>query len=313
MAKLPKKDYYRLSELAAECGCAVEDIIHHFLHGRIRLGIRVHDELLYGMNADLHTIGAYYVSGVLTVPTSCAEAGWEFDPQGPAQAGGLLIEPDYPPDIMEASYIAEDSVPPAFWAWAPGRDWDNPETDHSRIERFGVGFTGIDESGNPIFDWQTVDPARLVVHAVERESLLRDQAENEAQAAPPAAATAAGTPDTTGFSQGENLPVPGPANAPNKQPERTIKEPCRADDLAIELVEILKNMAKKGERPTPAAVMGELQAHVDWDRSCIEKVGPNCVWWLNSRTGRTKKCDMETLGKRLDNLLEQREGTIRGR
>jgi hypothetical protein len=150
-------------------GCAVEDIIHHFLHGRIKLGVRVRDELLSGMNADLHTIGAYHVSGVRTIPTSCAEAGWEFDPQGPARAGSLLIEPDYPLDITEASYSAEDSVPPAFWGWAPGRDWDNPEMDHSRIERFGVGFTGIDENGNPVFDWRPIDPARLVIHAVERK------------------------------------------------------------------------------------------------------------------------------------------------
>jgi mRNA interferase RelE/StbE len=188
--------------------CRVEDVIHHFLHGRIRLGVCVYDELFYGMNADLRTIGAYYVSGVLTIPTSCAEADWEFDPKGPARAGRLLIEPDYPPDIEEASYIAEDSVPPAFWGWAPERHWDNPETDHSRFEGFGVGFTGIDESGNPIFDWRAIDPARLVIHAVERERLLRvdkadslgDQAVIQPQEAPPLSiAPGSGDPDTTGM------------------------------------------------------------------------------------------------------------------
>ena len=101
--ELPKKDYYRLSESATAWGCAVEDIHHHFLHDRIKIGVRVHNELLYGLNADLHTIGAYSVDGVLTIPKCNAEE-WEFDATVLAEAGGLIVEPDYPPEIVDASY-----------------------------------------------------------------------------------------------------------------------------------------------------------------------------------------------------------------
>ena len=170
--ELPKKDYYRQSELATAWGCAVEDIHHHFLHDRIKIGVRVHNKLLYGLNADLQTIGAYSVDGVLTVPKCHAEE-WEFDATGLAEAGGLIAEPDYPPEIVDASHVAESSVPTSFFSWAPGCGWNNPETDHRRIERFVIGVHGIDENGDPIFDWRTVDPSKLVVHTVERERFER--------------------------------------------------------------------------------------------------------------------------------------------
>lgn len=170
---MPKKEYYRLSELAADWQCAVEDIHHHFLHNRIRIGVRAHNELLYGLNADLQTVGIYWVSGILTIPKSNAD-DWEFDAKGLTEAGGLLVELDYPPEIVEASDLSESSVSIPFFGWAPDCDWKHPETDHSRIERFVIGVHGIDENGDPIFDWRTIDPSKLVVHAVERERFERE-------------------------------------------------------------------------------------------------------------------------------------------
>jgi hypothetical protein len=146
MKKRPKKDYYRLEELADEWNCAVEDIHHHFLHDRIKIGVRVHNDVLYGLNAHAQTIGAYSVSGVLTIPKVCAE-GWEFAATGITEAGGFLAESDYPPEIVEASYMDESSFSRSFFRWAPGRDWQHPETDHSRIDHFAVGDRGVDEAG----------------------------------------------------------------------------------------------------------------------------------------------------------------------
>jgi len=69
----------------------------------------------------------------------------------------------------------ESSYSPSFFAWAPGHDWQHQETDHSRIERFVVGVQGVDEESEPLFDLRSIDPSRLVVHAVERERFQREQ------------------------------------------------------------------------------------------------------------------------------------------
>lgn len=175
MTTLPKKTYFRLSELAEAWDCSVEDIHHLFLHGQIKVGICFHDELLYGVNAELQTVGAYLVTGVLTIPEVLA-ADWEFDAAGIADAGGFKPERGYPPNIEPAgSVLAEPSESWAFWKWAPGRDWNHPETDHQQIESFQVGVRGIDADDNPIFDWRGIDPNRLVIHATERARIEKSK------------------------------------------------------------------------------------------------------------------------------------------
>jgi hypothetical protein len=157
---LPEKNYYRVSELAAAWGCSVEDIFHHFLHDHLRLGIHVFNKILYGLNADFRTVGIYSVIGVITIPPVCAET-WEMGSEEVSQAGGFLVEPDYPPLITEASYLEEASFAPPMFPWAAGRDWEHPETDHSLIKRFMVGRN----------DLYLIKKSDVVVHAVERARL----------------------------------------------------------------------------------------------------------------------------------------------
>lgn len=153
---LPTKDYYRIDEVAGDWHCRTEDIFHHFLHGRIRLGVALHHTILHGLNAERQTIGIYFVTGVVTIPTYGVEP-WELGHDEPMDAGGFLIERDYPPRIAEASFMDEAEFP-SLMPWAPGRDWDTPETDVSLIE----GFVVSDER------LLTIQRSDVVIHAVER-------------------------------------------------------------------------------------------------------------------------------------------------
>jgi len=166
---LPAKDYYRVTELAAAWKCSDDDIFHHFLHDRIRLGIRVHHKMLYGLyelDGELRTVGIYSVSGVITIPKVCAKT-WELGGEEVFQAPGFLVEPDYPLEIAEASYLDEASLPPPIFPWAPGHDWENPETDYGLIARFVVGKN----------DLCPIKKGDVVVHSVERARFEGEQSE----------------------------------------------------------------------------------------------------------------------------------------
>ncbi len=85
---------------------------------------------------------------------------------------------------------------------------------------------------------------------------------------------------------------------------KSIKVPVRQDDLARELLEILKAMVQSGASPTPAAVMDELKRRKDSVGSCIEEAGDAWVTWSSSQTNKTKVLDMEALGARIDRMLD---------
>ena len=65
-----ERDYFRLGDLAKAWECSVEDIHHLFIHGKLKIGIACHGERLFGTNAELRTVGAYAVSGVLIIPST---------------------------------------------------------------------------------------------------------------------------------------------------------------------------------------------------------------------------------------------------
>ncbi|MEY6433121.1 hypothetical protein ABC977_11985 [Thioalkalicoccus limnaeus] len=150
------KDYYRLGDVADAWRCTVDDILHHFLHGRINLGVVFHQETLHGLNNEFETVGIYSVSGVLSPPRCIAET-WELGDDTPTEAGGFAPHTEYPPDIHAACYMDESEFP-APWPWAAGRNHDNPETDHDKIAMFVV-------SPNRLI---TIKRTDLVVHAAER-------------------------------------------------------------------------------------------------------------------------------------------------
>lgn len=161
-----KKQYFRLSELADTWGCRVDDLVHHAAHGRITLGIAVFDELLYGVNAELQTVGVYHATGVITIPEECAKR-WEKGSDESYLACGFGIDPAYPPALEDASYMAENCLAPTVFRWAPGRTWDNSETDLSLVERLAKGRTDTGLS---------VLKSNVVIHAVERARIERENA-----------------------------------------------------------------------------------------------------------------------------------------
>ena len=163
---LSNKDYFRLPEVAAARGCSVDDLVHHAAHGHITLGIAVFDELLYGVNAELQTVGVYHVTGVITIPEECAKR-WEKGSDESYLACGFGIDPAYPPALEDASYMAEDSLTPPVFRWVAGRTWDNSETDLSLIERLMKGRTDTGLS---------VLKSNVVIHTVERARIERENA-----------------------------------------------------------------------------------------------------------------------------------------
>ena len=160
-----KKDFYSLDELAVRWNMSDADLLHHAIKGRIKVGVYLYGVCLFGVNSALRTVGYYSVTGILTVrlvdPNEFCHSG------STARFGGFLADPAFPPEVGEvSSYTDEASCRRPFFQWAPGHDWDHPEMDLTRIDRYVVGRIA-DGDGVDAFDLRYYRREELVVHPIE--------------------------------------------------------------------------------------------------------------------------------------------------
>jgi hypothetical protein len=155
--KLSPKEYYFLREVAEAWGCTINDLFHYAIHDGLRLGVRISGEMMYGLNADLHAIGSYFVTGVLTFPEVCLD-DWEAGKDDPCSIGKVVVDKGYPPEISHAYHWEEEALGPPQFGWARGRDWNSPVLDTTKVESFSLGR-------DTLFD---IYKDSIVIHAVER-------------------------------------------------------------------------------------------------------------------------------------------------
>ncbi len=179
-----EKDFYSLDELAVRWNMSVVDILHHAIKGRIKVGVYLYDVCLYGVNSAMRTVGYYSLTGILTV--RLVDPNEFCHPGLTARFGVYFADPAFPPVVSEvSSYTDEASCPRPFFKWAPGHDWDHPETDLSKIDRYTVGQV-TDERGMDTFDLRYFRRDELVVHPAEvaridRQLGLRPEEQPDAQ------------------------------------------------------------------------------------------------------------------------------------
>lgn len=154
-----------MEELAAAWNCEIGDIFHHFQQGHIRLGIALSGELFYGVDENWRTIGAYLVTGVLTIPKTHS-VKWEFEDKQVMVAKGFTIETDYPPTFGHVIDIYPCALSAPYFKWAPNCDWDNSESDYQKIKNVQKGYYqgAFPEESDKII----IHRSEVVVHAVER-------------------------------------------------------------------------------------------------------------------------------------------------
>jgi hypothetical protein len=156
--KLPQKEYFFLPELAEEWRCTVEDLLHYAIRDQLEIGALLSDQLLFGTGDDREILGAYLVTGILIPPIICFTE-WEREKDTPQKIGGLTVQPEYRPEITEASYMDPDCLGRPLIGWKKGRDWDHPEMDLSKLSRFLTGRDSMIQIGIE----------SLVVHRIEKK------------------------------------------------------------------------------------------------------------------------------------------------
>lgn len=160
-----EKDFYSLDELAVRWNMSVVDILHHAIKGRIKVGVYLYDVCLYGVNSAMRTVGYYTLTGILTV--RLVDPNEFCHPGLTARFGAYFADPAFPPEVSEVtSYTDEASCPRPFFQWAPGHDWDHPETDLSKINRYVVGQV-TNEQGADTIDLRYFRRDEIVVHPIE--------------------------------------------------------------------------------------------------------------------------------------------------
>jgi hypothetical protein len=168
---LPKKDYYRLGELADAWKCTEEDIFHWHGQGAIELCVLVQEAGLVGLDANGQVLGYYRVSGILSIPKDCA-VSWALGGTDRAEAEAVYVDPDYPPVIQDCPRPEFHDMEPSNYPpnWAPGCSWITPDGNHWLIREFRLGiYFGRGFS----LQKGAFERERIVVHAVERERFER--------------------------------------------------------------------------------------------------------------------------------------------